>query len=312
MTRIGTSELDIRPFALGGNTFGWTSDQSESFKVLDAFVGEGGSLVDTADVYSAWAQGNKGGESEEILGLWFERNGHRDDVFVATKVAKHPDFPGLGADNIRRAADASLKRLKSDHIDLYYAHAEDPDTPIVESVAAFAQLVQAGKVRYLALSNFSAASIREWMAEADRQGVDRPVALQPHYNLVTRADFENELRGAAEEFELGVIPYFSLASGFLTGKYRNADEAEGARGGMVGPYVSDQGFAVIDELRAIAQAHNVELATVALAWLRVQPTVVAPIASASSVEQLPALLASTFVELNEDEVERLTKVSEGL
>ncbi|WP_115728526.1 aldo/keto reductase [Actinomyces culturomici] len=312
MVRLSTSDLDVAPLALGGNTFGWTSDVSESFAVLDAFVGAGGSLVDTADVYSAWAPGNRGGESEDIIGRWFERHGHRDDVVIATKVAKHPERRGLSPQNIAACADASLTLLRTDRIDLYYAHEEDPATPIGASVAAFAELQAAGKIRHVGLSNFSGESIRAWIAAADAQGVARPIALQPHYNLVHRVEFEASDRAVASEFDLAVIPYFALAAGFLTGKYARGEEPSGARAGMASEYASDQAFSVVDLVRAIAAAHDVQPASVALAWLAAQETVAAPIASARAIGQLPALLASIDLELAPEEIDALTKASVGL
>ncbi len=312
MPRIGNSDLTVAPLALGGNTFGWTSDAETSFEVLDAFTGEGGNFIDTADVYSAWAPGNVGGESETIIGQWLARHDGRDGVVIATKVAQHPKFPGLGAATIAAAADASLSRLGSDHIDLYYAHQEDPETPVAESVAAFAALQQAGKIRQVGLSNFSAEAIRAWMAAADDQGVARPVALQPHYNLVHRGDFEANLLGVAEEFSLGVVPYWALASGFLTGKYASSADIEGARAGMVKSYASDQAFTVVAAVREIAAVHSVEPASVALAWLAAQPTVVAPIASARTPEQLPALIASLSLTLSADEADHLDRLSATL
>ncbi len=308
MPTIGTSDLTVAPLCLGGNTFGWTSDEETSLRVLSEFAASGGNFVDTADAYSAWIPGNSGGESETILGKWFATAGNRADIVLATKVAKHPEFRGLAPENIARAAEGSLQRLQSDYIDLYYAHEEDPNTPIAESVAAFAELQKAGKVRHIGLSNFSADSIREWIAAADEQGVARPVALQPHYNLVYRADFENNLRPVAEEFGLGVVPYFSLAAGLLTGKYASAQDIAGARAGAVSGYVSEEAFAVVAKLREIAESHGVEPASVALRWLALQPTVVAPIASARTVEQVAPLLASDL-ELSPDELADLDSLS---
>ena len=299
MTTIGTSNLDVFPLALGGNTFGWTSDASESMAVLDAFVAGGGNFVDSADVYSAWKPGNVGGESERILGDWMRSRANRSDVFVATKVSKLSPFTGLSAASISGGAEASLKRLGTDYIDLYYAHADDAATPIAESVAAFQNLVVAGKVRNIALSNYSGARVREWIAEADAQGAQRPVALQPHYNLVFRHEYESDLMATVLEFGLGVIPYYGLASGFLTGKYHSAADAEGtARGAGVANYLTPEGFGVVAVLDEIAATHNVAAASVALAWLRSRPGVVAPIASARVVEQLPALLAGATLELS--------------
>lgn len=308
MPVIGKSDLTVAPLALGGNTFGWTSDEETSFRVLSEFLSGGGNFVDTADSYSAWAEGNAGGESETIIGKWFASTGSRDGVVLATKVAQHPDHRGLSADNIARAADASLKRLQTDYIDLYYAHEEDPKTPIAESVAAFAALQEAGKVRHIGLSNFTADSIREWMKAADEQGVDRPVALQPHYNLVFRTDFEQNLRAVAKEFDLGVMPYWALASGFLTGKYATAADIAGSRSGMVRNYANNEAFAVVDKVREIAAVHGVEPASVALRWLALQPTIVAPIASARTVEQVAPLLASDL-ELSDAELSSLDTLS---
>ena len=311
MARIAP-DLDIAPLALGGNTFGWTSDDRESFAVLDAFIGGGASLVDTADVYSAWAPGNRGGESEEIIGRWFERSGKRDEVVLATKVGKHPAFQGLAAETVLAAADASLARLRTDHIDLYYAHAEDRGVPVGETVEAFAELQRAGKIRHIGLSNFSPRAMGEWMDEAAAQGVERPVVLQPHYNLVHRKEFEETDLAVAESLGLKIVPYFSLASGFLTGKYQRDEEMTGERAGMASPYACAQAFDVVDLAREVAAAHSVEVATVALAWLAAQEAVVAPIASARTVSQLPALLASIDLELDAEEIDELTRASLGL
>ncbi|MFT0846829.1 aldo/keto reductase [Actinomycetaceae bacterium L2_0104] len=308
MPVIGKSDLTVAPLALGGNTFGWTSDEETSLRVLNEFVAGGGDFIDTADTYSAWAEGNSGGESETIIGKWFATVGNRESIVLATKVAQHPEYRGLSADNIARAADASLKRLQTDYIDLYYAHEEDPETPIAESVAAFAALQESGKVRHIGLSNFTAESIREWMKAADEQGVARPVALQPHYNLVFRKDFEQNLRPVAEEFELGVMPYWALASGLLTGKYASAEDITGSRSEMVRGYANDEAFAVVDKVREIAADHGVEPASVALRWLALQPTIVAPIASARTVEQVAPLLASDL-ELSDAELSELDILS---
>lgn len=309
MAKIGTSDLDVTPLCLGGNTFGWTSDRDESHAVLDAFVEGGGNFIDTADVYSAWVPGNQGGESETIIGEWLTRRGRRDDVVVATKVAQHPLFPGLAPDNVTRAANASLSRLRTDHIDLYYAHQEDPKTPVEESVAAFAALQKDGKIRHVGLSNFSAEVIRAWIESADEQGVERPVALQPHYNLVHRTDFEDNLRASAEKYHLGVMPYWSLAAGLLTGKYHSDADISGARSDTVKGYASPEAFAVVELLRQVAAVHSVQPASVALRWLALQPTVVAPIASARTVAQVAPLLASVDLTLTSEEVAGLDRVS---
>ena len=311
MTRLGSSDLDVYPLNLGGNTFGWTSDTDTSFAVLDAYAAAGGNFVDTSDSYMASAPGLSGGESETVLGRWFDERGNRDSIVLATKVSRHPEFRGLAPDNIARAAEASLRRLRSDHIDLYYAHYDDEDVPLADSLGAFDELLRAGKVRYLGISNYSPARVEEWVSIADANGYARPVALQPHYNLVAREPFESQYRPLAERFDLGVLPYFALAAGFLTGKYRSEADLEGAsRGKMAGRYLSAEGLAVVDELDRIASAHDRSIATVAVAWLLAQPTVVAPIASARTGEQVPDLLAGARLELSDDEVQRLDRVSE--
>lgn len=313
MTTIGNSRLDIFPFALGGNTFGWTADERASFEILDAFRASGGNLVDTADSYSAFAPGNSGGESETILGNWAASRGNRDEVMIATKVGHHPEFPGLAPANIRAAVDASLKRLQSDHIDLYYAHSDDPETPLAEIVAAFDELVRDGKVRYVGLSNFSPARVTEWLEIAEEHGFDAPVSLQPHYNLVHRAEYENGYAPIALEHDLGVLPYYSLAAGFLTGKYRSQDDfTDRIRERMATRYFTDAGLAVVDALAEIATAHAVEISTVALAWLLTRPGVVAPLASVSRIEQLPALLDATRLTLTDLERDRLTALSDAV
>ncbi|MCI0157804.1 aldo/keto reductase [Leifsonia shinshuensis] len=306
---IGTSDLHVFPLSLGGNVFGWTADRDTSFAVLDAYTAAGGNFVDTADGYSAWVPGNTGGDSERILGEWFEARGNRDDVVLATKVSQHPDFKGLAADNIRRAADASLERLKSDRIDLYYAHFDDESVPLEETVGALSGLVDAGKVRAIGISNYSPERIEEWFAITEREGLHRAVALQPHYNLVERS-YEEKYRALAERENLGVMPYFALAAGFLTGKYRDGVTVESARAAGAAKYLDQTGHSVLAALDDVAAAHGASVATIALAWLAAQPTVTAPIASARTLEQLPDLLASVTVELTPDELAALDGASE--
>jgi aryl-alcohol dehydrogenase-like predicted oxidoreductase len=278
--------------------------------VLDGFAAGGGNFVDSADVYSAWKPGNVGGESERILGDWMRLRGNRADVVLATKVGKLAPLAGLAASTISAGAEDSLKRLGTDYIDLYYAHADDPATPIAESVAAFNDLVVAGKARHIALSNYSGARLREWIAEADAQGAARPVAVQPHYNLVFRHEYESDLMATVLEFNLGVVPYYGLASGFLTGKYGSTADAAGvARGAGVANYLTPDGFGVVAVLDEIAATHGVAVASVSLAWLRSRPGVVAPIASARVVEQLPALLAGAELSLTTDEIALLDAAS---
>jgi aryl-alcohol dehydrogenase-like predicted oxidoreductase len=278
--------------------------------VLDGFAAGGGNFVDSADVYSAWKPGNVGGESERILGDWMRLRGNRADVVLATKVGKLAPLAGLAASTISAGAEDSLKRLGTDYIDLYYAHADDPATPIAESVAAFNDLVVAGKARHIALSNYSGARLREWIAEADAQGAARPVAVQPHYNLVFRHEYESDLMATVLEFNLGVVPYYGLASGFLTGKYGSTADAAGvARGAGVANYLTPDGFGVVAVLDEIAATHGVAVASVSLAWLRSRPGVVAPIASARVVEQLPALLAGAELSLTAAEIALLDAAS---
>ncbi|MDQ1130612.1 aldo/keto reductase [Microbacterium sp. SORGH_AS_0888] len=310
MTRIGRSDLDVFPLSLGGNVFGWTADRDTSFAVLDAFHAAGGDFVDTADSYSAWKPGNSGGESETLIGEWLASRKPRN-VVVATKVSRHPEFRGLSAKNVRAAAEASLKRLGVDTIDLYYAHYDDPDTPLEEAVAAFADLENDGLVRYTALSNFSADRIRSWISLAQAGGGALPVALQPHYNLVHRNDVEETIIPLAEEFDLSLVPYYSLASGFLTGKYRSTDAAgqSSPRAEGAAKYATPQGLAIVDALERIGDAHGASIASTALAWLRAQPTVAAPIASASRPEQVPDLIAGGTLELTVDEIAELDRVS---
>ncbi|MEA1262774.1 aldo/keto reductase [Microbacterium sp. STF-2] len=311
MTRIGTSDLDVLPLSLGGNVFGWTADRDTSFAVLDTFVDGGGDFIDTADSYSAWVPGNEGGESETIVGEWLASR-KPAGVVVATKVSQHPQFRGLSAANVRKAAEASLKRLGIDEIDLYYAHFDDETVPLEETVSAFGGLVEDGLVRHVAVSNYSAERIREWVEIARRLGVALPVAVQPHYNLVHRNEVEDTIIPVAEEFDLGLIPYYSLASGFLTGKYRSTDAAgqTSPRAQGAAKYATEAGLRIIDALEEIGDVHGASIAATSLAWLRAQPTVVAPIASARTVEQVPDLLAGARLELSDDEVQRLDRVSE--
>lgn len=307
---LGTSDLQVYPLSLGGNVFGWTADRDTSFAVLDAYTAAGGNFVDTADGYSAWVPGNTGGDSERILGEWFAARGNREEVVLATKVSQHPDFRGLAPDTIRRAADASLERLRTDHIDLYYAHYDDETVPLEETLGALSGLVDAGKVRHIGISNYSPERIEEWLRITEREGFHRPVALQPHYNLVERS-FEERFRPIAEREGLGVVPYFALAAGFLTGKYRDGVTVDSPRAAGASKYLDDTGRAVLAALDEVAAAHGVSVATVALAWLASQPTVVAPIASARTLDQLPDLIASVSLELTDADQEALAGASEA-
>ncbi|PFG19699.1 aldo/keto reductase [Serinibacter salmoneus] len=308
-TTLGTLDLAAAPLVLGGNVFGWTADRTATFEVLDAFLASGGRMVDTADAYSAWVPGNDGGESETLIGQWLAASGRRDDVVIASKVSKHPQFRGLSASNVAAAARASLQRLRTDRIDLYYAHFDDTDTPIAQTAAAFSRLKDEGLIREIGISNYTPERIAEWFEAVERDGLHAPVALQPHYNLMERG-FEDGLRGAAERFGLGVLPYSALASGFLAGSYRDGTSHDSPRARGAGKYLDDRGRAVLAALDEIAAAHVVEVATVSLAWLRAQATIAAPIASARHTGQLPALMASMSLELSAEEIGTLTEASQ--
>ncbi|MCW2872149.1 MAG: Oxidoreductase [Streptomyces oryziradicis] len=303
MTRIGTSNLDVFPLSLGGNVFGWTADEAASFAVLDAYAAAGGNFIDTADMYS-------GGESETIIGKWLAARGKRDKIVVATKVGAHPDLKGLKPDTIKRGAEGSLRRLGTDHIDLYYTHFDDPEIPVEEIIGTLDQLVREGKVRHIAASNISPERLAASLAFSEREGLAKYVALQQHYNLVERAGYEGPLAAVVKEHGLSSVPYFGLAKGFLTGKYRPGVVVDSPRAGRAGEYLeSERGQRVLAALDEVSAARGAEQATVALAWLRAQPTVAAPIASARSVEQLPALLASVELELTADDLAGLTAAS---
>ncbi|WP_030938408.1 aldo/keto reductase [Streptomyces sp. NRRL S-646] len=310
LRKLGSSGLEVFPLSLGGNVFGWTADEATSFAVLDAYAAAGGNFVDTADSYSAWVDGNQGGESETIIGKWVRARGNRDDVVIATKVSQHPEFQGLSAANIKAAADASLRRLDTDYIDLYYTHFDKPEVPVEEIIGALDELVKAGKVRHIAASNITPDRLRASLEFSDREGLAKYVALQPHYNLVSRDTYEGELQDLAARYGLAAVPYFSLASGFLTGKYRPGVKVDSPRAGGAAKHLeSERGQRVLTALDEIAQAHDAPVAAVALAWLAGRPTVAAPIASARTVEQLPALLAVGELTLTEAEVARLTEAS---
>jgi aryl-alcohol dehydrogenase-like predicted oxidoreductase len=309
MARISSTDLDVYPVALGGNVFGWTSNEEESFAVLDGYAAAGGNFIDTADVYSAWAPGNSGGESETILGRWIASRARRDQTIIATKVGKHPQFQGLSPKNIRAAAESSLKRLDTEYIDLYYAHADDEQTPLEETLGAFDALIREGKVRYIAASNYSAPRLAKALEISDREGFARYVALQQHYNLMERDLYEGELSDLVAREGLSSVPYFSLASGFLTGKYRPGTKVQSQRAQTAGAYLNEKGIKVLQALDEVASSHNAAVATIALAWLAAQPTVVAPIASARTTEQLPDLLHVSQAQLSEEEIRKLSAAS---
>jgi len=310
--RLPQTDLDLFPLCLGGNVFGWTADEQASFAVLDAYAAAGGNFVDTADAYSAWVDGNEGGESETVIGRWMTARGNRAQVIVATKVGRKPDRKGLSAANIRAAADESLQRLETDYIDLYYAHGDDdPSLPLEETLGAFDELVRAGKVRYIAASNYTPSRLAQALDTSAREGLAPYVALQPHYNLVKRDEYEGALQDLCAARSLGCLPYFALAMGFLTGKYRPGAEAvDSPRAEGATPYLESGGAQVLGVLDDVAGAHGVSVAAVALAWLAAQPTVIAPIASARNADQLADLLQLDGLELTEGELGALTAASE--
>jgi len=303
--RFGTTDLHVFPLCLGGNVFGWTADERQSFEVLDAYRAAGGNFVDTADAYSAWVPGHAGGESEAIIGRWMKARGNRASMIIATKVGRLATMKGLSAKTIRAGAEASLRRLDTGHIDLYFAHADDPDTPLEETLRAFDALVREGTVRYVAASNYTAPRLAEALALSRREGLAAYVALQPHYNLAHRQDYEGALRDFCQREQLACVPYFALASGFLTGKYRAGATVDSPRAAWVKDYLDDRGRRLLQALDEIALAHHTTVAAVALAWLLADATIAAPIASARTKEQLADLLPSVDLRLTTDEVARL-------
>jgi aryl-alcohol dehydrogenase-like predicted oxidoreductase len=308
MALIPRTDLDVFGLCLGGNVFGWTANRDESFAVLDAYAAAGGNFVDTADVYMAGAPGNSGGESETIIGEWLASRANRDSIVIATKVGKLAGLDNLRAETIRKAADASLRRLGIDQIDLYYSHGDDPGTPLEETLGAFGELVEAGKVRAIAASNYSGERLAEALAVSEREGLPRFVALQPHYNLMER-EFERDQRPVCEREGVPVFPFYALARGFLTGKYRpDGDAIDSPRAGKAAEYLDERGERMLSALDEISAAHGVAPASVAVAWLRAQPTVLAPIASARTPDQLSPLLDAVGLTLSADEMAQLTSL----
>lgn len=310
--RLGTSDLVSGPLAFGGNVFGWTADEKTSFELLDRFVDAGLSLIDTADIYSRWVPGHEGGESEAIIGRWMKSRGTRDKVLIATKVGMDMGNgqTGLSRQRITRAVEASLKRLQTDYIDLYQSHTDDFATPLEETAAAFGDLAASGKVRVLGASNFSAQRLEAALHASDQAKAPRYRTLQPEYNLYTRSPFEAEVQGLCVKEGIGVIPYYPLAAGFLTGKYRSAaDRRKSVRGDGAAQYMNPRGFRILKALDAVASEYKVSQAAVALAWLLQQPAVVAPIVSATSVEQMTDLLAAANLHLDEAAMRTLAAAS---
>ena len=307
MRTLGTSGLETPPLILGGNVFGWTADPSASLGILDRFVAAGGTMIDTADTYSAWAPGTEGGESETIIGEWLARRSRRNDVLIATKVGF---AGGLGAENVARAIDGSLRRLRTDYVDLYYAHRDDPEVPLEETLEAFDRLVRAGKVRALGASQISAERLERALAIGRDAGWTGYSVLQTWYNLLERPRYEEALAGVVERHGLGMAAYFGLANGYLTGKYRDAsDLGKSVRSDQVEQYLAGRGPAVLVALDEVAGELGATPAQVALAWLAAQPTVTAPLASARTVEQLDELLGSLELTLRADQIARLDSVS---
>jgi aryl-alcohol dehydrogenase-like predicted oxidoreductase len=309
---IGTSGIKVYPFAFGGNVFGWTIDEKTSFEILDAFVDGGLDFIDTADVYSAWKPGNNGGESETIIGNWIKKTGKRNKVVLATKVGMEmgPDKKGLSKAYITKAVEDSLKRLKTDYIDLYQSHKDDTETPLTETLETYTDLIKQGKVRAIGASNYSADRLKQALEISDITGLAKYQCLQPEYNLYAREGYEKELEPLCKEYNIGVITYFSLASGFLTGKYRSeADFDKSQRGGGMKKYMNERGFRILTALDEVAAEYKSTPASVALAWLIAKPGITAPIASATSEKQLKDIFAATKLNLSTESIELLNDAS---
>jgi aryl-alcohol dehydrogenase-like predicted oxidoreductase len=308
---LGNSGLEVSALCLGGNVFGWTADETTSFKLLDGFVDAGGNFIDTANSYSTWAPGHQGGESETVMGKWLQARSNRSQVIIATKVGVEvAGRKGLAKDYILSAVEDSLQRLQTDYIDLYQSHRDDPNTPVEETLEAYAQLVQQGKVRAIGASNFTSARLTESLAATGKHAYPRYESLQPNYNLYDRADYETNLESTCVQEGLGVIPYFSLASGFLTGKYRrDEDLAKSARGRTASKYLNERGFRILDALDLVAKRLGVTAGQVAIAWLLARPSITAPIASATNLDQLHDLIGAVNLELDGDSLETLNQAS---
>ena len=305
--KIPATTLDVYPLCLGGNVFGWSSNESQSQAVLDAFSSLGGNFIDTADVYSEWAEGNVGGESETIIGNWMKSRSNRHQFVIATKVSQLSTRPGLRPENIIAACNDSLKRLQTDHIDLYYSHFDDTEVPLAETLGAYQNLIKEGKIRYIGASKYSGARIQEALDIAEKDNLPKYICLQDQYNLMERNPFESEQQQVLKTNAISAIPFFGLARGFLTGKYRPGITVNSIRAAGVAEYQTEKGFAIIDAMEKISKDHNSSISAVALAWLRSNPQVSTPIASARTVEQLHEIMQ--VVELTNDEVAALNKVS---
>ena len=307
MITIPQTSLSVHPLCLGGNVFGWSANEAQSFDVLNAYAMHGGNFVDTADVYSEWKDGNEGGESERIIGNWMKKHGNRDSMIIATKVAKFSKRPGLSAKNIVEACNDSLRRLQTDHIDLYYAHEDDDKTPLSETLEAFTNLIQEGKVRYIAASQYSARRLDEALRVSKENGFATYVALQEQYNLMEREGIEGEMAKVISDHKISVLPFFGLARGFLTGKYRPGVTVESVRAAAVAKYQNEKGWATVEALEEIARHYASTPSAVALAWLRAQSPVSVPIASARTVEQLGEIVQ--VLELRDEDITRLSEIT---
>jgi aryl-alcohol dehydrogenase-like predicted oxidoreductase len=311
--QLGRSSLHVYPITFGGNVFGWTADEAMSFKLLDAFVAAGFNFIDSADVYSRWHPGNKGGESEVIIGNWLKARGGRDKVIIATKlgIEMAPGKKGLSRKYMMQAVEDSLQRLQTDYIDLYQSHRDDPDTSIEETLSAYADLIKQGKVREIGASNFSAPRLAEALTISKEKGLPRYQSLQPQYSLVERGEFEGPLEDLCLKEHVGVIGYYSIASGFLTGKYRSKADAEGrVRGPRVAKYLNDYGFGVVAALDEVAKRYNAHPVQIAMAWLIARPSVTAPIASATDLDQLAELLKSAEIKLDAAAIQQIDAASQ--
>jgi aryl-alcohol dehydrogenase-like predicted oxidoreductase len=310
---LGRSSLRVAPLCLGGNVFGWTTNEAASFKVLDALVAAGLNFIDTADVYSLWVRGHHGGESETIIGNWLKRGARRQDIVIATKVGMEmaPDRKGLSAAHIARSVDESLRRLQTDHIDLYFSHCDDTSVPLEETLGAYQKLIAQGRVRAIGASNYTAVRLAEALEVSRSNGLPRYEVLQPQYNLYARSEYETALEPLCLEQRIGVVSYFALASGFLTGKYRTpADAAKSARGkGVVAKYLNERGLRILAALDDVGRRYGALAASVALAWQIARPSITAPIASATTVEQLEELIAATRLQLDQAAIEQLNTAS---
>jgi len=310
--QLGNSDLHVYPIAFGGNVFGWTTDETRSLEILDGFTGAGFNFIDTADVYSHWAPGNKGGESETIIGNWMQQRKNREQLVIATKVGSSmgPGKKGLSKKYILQAAEDSLKRLKTDYIDLYQTHYDDPETPVDETLEAYDQLIREGKVRYIGASNISPERLVQSLELANKLGLPKYQTLQPEYNLYAREGYESNYEQIALDHDLGVITYYSLASGFMTGKYRSEEDLDKSqRGGGIKSYLNDRGFKILKALDEVSEQYSADQASVALAWLIARPSVAAPIASVTSMGQLEDLVKAAELKLNTEDIAILDDAS---